>query len=97
METFGQRITRIICDEETARNRCVVLPGLAERLAVYLTGADRTRFLAEASTGIGEPVTDLLDAFLYLLPVDMHVIPGWREDQPAIRLKPWRKSFGALS
>jgi hypothetical protein len=89
MDSFGERIIRLICADETARNRCVVLRGLTERLENYLDEAERARLLAEVSEAKGKPVTDLLDAFLYLLPTDHRVVVGWRKDEPAFKLEPW--------
>jgi len=89
MESFGERITRTIIEAEIEQNRCVVLRGLTDRLEDYLDEAERARLLAEVSEAMGEPVTDLFDAFLYLLPADRRVVVGWRKDEPAFKLEPW--------
>jgi hypothetical protein len=87
--SFGERIVLSIVTEETALNRCVRLRGLSERLDAYLDEAERAALLAEVSAATGKPVTRLLDAFLFLLPVDQRVIVGWREDEPTFKLVPY--------
>ena len=87
--SFGERLVLSICEAETARNRCVVLPGLAERLLDHLDEAEQAALIAEVSAATGKP-EELLGAFLFLLPVDQRVVVGWREDQPAFKLEPWK-------
>ncbi len=89
-ETWGERITRIIIDEEMKRAGQVAIDGLADRLAVYLDAPERERYLADATQLAGQTVTGLLDAFVEFIPASLNVRPldeGF-EIRPFVRL-PW--------
>jgi hypothetical protein len=73
--TFGERIVLIIVVEETRRAGCVRLEGLTKRLIAYLSDSERAMIIADASEVMGEPIVELLDAFVYLLPEDKLFVP----------------------
>jgi hypothetical protein len=55
-ETWGERVTRIIIDEEMKRAGVNYIDGLVDRLTAYLDAPERERYLADASHLAGEPV-----------------------------------------
>jgi hypothetical protein len=90
-ETWGERVTRIIIDEEMKRADVIYIDGLADRLTAYLDAPERERYLADAAQLAGEPVTDLLDAFIEFIPASLDVRPlnEGLEIRPFVRL-PWQ-------
>jgi hypothetical protein len=66
-ETCGERITRIIIDEEMKRAGVIYIDTLEDRLADYLDGPERERFLADAAKISREPETELAAALYMLL------------------------------
>jgi hypothetical protein len=88
--TFGERVTRIIIDEEMKRAGVIYIDGLADRLAAYLDALERERYLADASELASQSVTSLYDAFIEFIPASLDACPlveGF-EIRPFVML-PW--------
>jgi hypothetical protein len=92
-ETWGERITRIIIDLEMKRAGVIYIDTLEDRLADYLDGPERERFLADASKISREPETELAAALYMLLPIDCYIelcVEGFR-------VKPYRTHAASVA